>query len=545
MNPPEDHPEDVQDLIDDYLDGSLDEKGLRALADRLRSNAGLRHYFVRYCRLHTDLHLDARAQKAGDHVLRLIDGLRDGSSATPPRARPSFGAFRLPASPYVRTALAAVVALVLAGLWWWFPREPRPEPLPERAPTIAWLLNAQDCEWEAGLEPAGDLVVGKELRLRRGLAELCFRSGARVVLEGPADLVLLSANSAEVLRGRITARVPESAKGFTIQSPRGQVIDLGTEFGVSVADDGSTDVLVFKGQVEALAGAQSGRPVDLKEDQAASLGQAGVVLQPGRGQADAGRFVRVIKPPPVVTPRTLTLDFRRPLDGTIRDAAGLGTGLTHRLPGTGQDLPAQDPNLRLNREAGRLELTTTRSDLNEQVKLSEGEYPGVRLSDLGFTGTEDFSVTVDIPYAPVLEIVDQFGLYAGVKSDKNIRGGFLRPGKGEGHSSQFIVENNGGSDSNLYEVGLVSIGDNLRLTLQRVQGKFSLMVENRTTGLTSTLAIAHPEFLDGEQDVYVGLFGATPWRDKPRILFISEFRVTVWTRSPDADPRAPGKNKQE
>ena len=177
-------------------------------------------------------------------------------------------------------------------------------------------------------------------------------------------------------------------------------------------------------------------------------------------------------------------------------------------------------------------MTTTESDLNEQYKLSQGEYPGVRLSDLGFTGTEDFSATLDIPHAPVLESADQFGLYAGVKSDKNIRGGFLRPGnnQGEGHSSQFIVENNGGSDSNLYAVGLVSIGDNLRLTLQRVQGKYSLMVENRTTGQSSTLAVAHPEFLDGERDLYVGLFGATPWRDKPRTLFISAFQVTVWTR---------------
>jgi len=57
-------------------------------------------------------------------------------------------------------------------------------------------------------------------------------------------------------------------------------------------------------------------------------------------------------------------------------------------------------------------------------------------------------------------------------------------------------------------------------------------VENRTTGQSTTLSIRHPGFLDAEPDLYVGLFGATPWRPVPRTLAVQEFHTTVWVRRP-------------
>jgi hypothetical protein len=320
------------------------------------------------------------------------------------------------------------------------------------------------------------------------------------------------------------------------------VVDLGTEFGVSVAEDSSVHVYVFRGEVQAQPEGKgpNADPVSVRERQLALLDVNGVSFQPGAPETD--RFVREIVPPPVIVPRTLALDFRHAVEGTLRDEAGLGTGLTHRLPGTGQDLPAPDTNLRLNREAGRLELTTAENDLNRQYRLAQGEYPGVRLADLGFTGKEDFAVTAVVSNIPTLETADQVGLYAGVKSDRNIRGGLLRPGerKGEGPARQLLVQNDGGPDSHLHMVGLVSVGADLRLTLQRVGGKYSLMIENYTADGSSTLAIPHPKFLDGERDLYVGLFGATPWRNKPRTLFVKEFKATVWALSPGTGQRRKG-----
>src|SRR5262249_5085329 len=70
----DDIPDDLKDLIDDYLAGLLDEAGVRALEDRLRGDAGARRYFARYCRLHTDLHLEVRARRVGERALRALGG---------------------------------------------------------------------------------------------------------------------------------------------------------------------------------------------------------------------------------------------------------------------------------------------------------------------------------------------------------------------------------------------------------------------------------------------------------------------------------------
>src|SRR5262249_21923415 len=151
------------------------------------------------------------------------------------------------------------------------------------------------------------------------------------------------------------------------------------------------------------------------------------------------KFVRSIDPPPVISPRTRKLDFSEVVSGTLLDREGRGIGLTHRLPGTGQALSPRDPNLRLNPGARALELTTTRSDLNHQVGVDVGESLGFRLSELGFSGREDFTISVEMPDIPGLERVGQFGLYAGASGSRAIRGGVLR--QQDGSYSLFLVNN--------------------------------------------------------------------------------------------------------
>jgi hypothetical protein len=503
-----DIPDDLRDLIDGYLDGSLDEADLAGLEARLRADADARRYFVRYAGMDTDLYFESRARRAGERVLR------DLGPRTPPAP------VRSPAPR--RLLVAAALVLVAVGAAWLLLRESGGKPT---SPEVAWLVNAQDCRWADDQLPTGGMHAGTVLRVERGLAEVQFRSGARVVLQGPAGLELLSDNSARLLHGKLTARVADPARGFTVLSPHGKVIDHGTEFGVSVGDDGTADVVVFEGKVEAVAGAHN---LNLTRDQSARLDAAGVALLPA---PEVGRYVRAIAPPPVIVPRSVTLDFRSAVADTLHDAEGHGTGLTHRLPGTGSALAARDANLRLDPEKGQLELTTTDTDINRQVKLQQGEYLGLRLSDLGFTGKEDFAVTAVIPNIPALKFIGQFGLYAGTKSDRNIRGGVIAQ-KDEGEYKQFFVNNNGGRDTDSHFVGLVKMGDDLRLTLRRTSGKFALTVENQTTGSASTLSIRHPDFLDAERDLYVGLFGANTRSEVRKTLVIKELTATVWTSAP-------------
>jgi hypothetical protein len=51
-------------------------------------------------------------------------------------------------------------------------------------------------------------------------------------------------------RGKARVRVPPAAQGFRLLAPGMKLVDLGTEFGVSVAD-GRSEVQVFEGEVEA------------------------------------------------------------------------------------------------------------------------------------------------------------------------------------------------------------------------------------------------------------------------------------------------------
>ena len=267
----------------------------------------------------------------------------------------------------------------------------------------------------------------------------------------------------------------------------------------------------------------------IRQNQAARLDGRIVDRTMTRSRRGRGaRYIRAIEPPPVVIPRTLRLDFDNPVPGTLHDADGRGIGLTRRLPGTGGDLPGSDPNLRLRPDRGALELTTTRSDLNTQERMPTGEYLGVRLGDLGFTGAEDFEIRVTIPNIPGLNVVGQFGLYAGTSSDRNIRGGLISWPRPDTYRL-FLVNNSGGIDSDIYEVGLTTTGDDLRLTLSRLGGKYSLVVDNLKRNSSSTLAIAHPKFLDGESELYLGIFGANTQSDLRKTLTIREFSVTVWT----------------
>ena len=233
--------------------------------------------------------------------------------------------------------------------------------------------------------------------------------------------------------------------------------------------------------------------------------------------------------PPQIVASTKRFDFSKNQIAGIKDLNGKFIGLDMRLPGTGGDLLNHDENWLLDEKAGLLRLTTTRSDINRQVGMNAGEYLGVRLADYGFKGDEDFSVTATLDSIPLMEDVGQFGLYAGSKSDLNIRGGFLNWNvETSDFNKFFLVNNEGGIDKDTHTVGLLSAGAHLRLILSRISGKYSLRVENLSDGSQITLEIKHPEFLNGKNDLYVGLFGANPFSDARKRISIRDFSVTVW-----------------
>lgn len=96
----------------------------------------------------------------------------------------------------------------------------------------------------------GDRVVAGRLEIESGRFAMEFENGVKFDITGPASCEIVSGMFVKLESGQATADVPRWARGFTIETPDVEVVDLGTRFGVSTSDAGKTDVVVFEGLVD-------------------------------------------------------------------------------------------------------------------------------------------------------------------------------------------------------------------------------------------------------------------------------------------------------
>jgi len=110
---------------------------------------------------------------------------------------------------------------------------------------VAWDMPARETR-----KLLSQCAVGDRLKLREGTAELTFDAGVQVKVFGPADFEIISPTSIRCVKGRVTTLVDKRGRGFTIETPRAKIVDLGTQFGLSISDTGETEVVVFQGMVD-------------------------------------------------------------------------------------------------------------------------------------------------------------------------------------------------------------------------------------------------------------------------------------------------------
>ena len=123
----------------------------------------------------------------------------------------------------------------------------------EASPFKARIQSARDAVWTGESDFSENGWIGDgPLQLQSGIVELAFNSGARAFVEGPALLSVESENRTFLQSGKLTAEVSPQASGFTVNTPRMNIMDIGTRFGVSVdPKTGETEVHVMEGLVEA------------------------------------------------------------------------------------------------------------------------------------------------------------------------------------------------------------------------------------------------------------------------------------------------------
>lgn len=146
-----------------------------------------------------------------------------------------------------------------------------------QALVVGRITGMADCQWSDPSSPNADtrslkstVSLGDRLAIRSGLLEITYSTGGRVILQGPVIYEIDSVAGGYLSIGKLTARlekrteyearmsdrVPSVSPSvqppplFTINTPTATVIDLGTEFGVEVNEQGVTETQVFVGSIK-------------------------------------------------------------------------------------------------------------------------------------------------------------------------------------------------------------------------------------------------------------------------------------------------------
>lgn len=147
------------------------------------------------------------------------------------------------------TAVGGLAALLMMVVY--VVMNPRfiPEP-------VATLTDTYEARWETPQPDSGARLTNAKspLRLLSGYAKLQFDNGAEVIVEGPSEFYLVTAEQMGITQGKLTAVVPPAAAGFRVDTPAMSVIDLGTEFSVKAGWDGFGAVHLHNGKASLLTG---------------------------------------------------------------------------------------------------------------------------------------------------------------------------------------------------------------------------------------------------------------------------------------------------
>lgn len=216
-----------------------DQKALINLKQNGCSSPGELNFlqeFGEYEKTAPAVHIDAASQKLPREIIRKV--VYDKPSV------------RINKGSLLAVALSAAAILLIVI----FAQFAVPRPGAEVA-TLSDSINARWADTNGSMKNGTRLVTGEEtLLLRSGIAQLRFDNNALVTVEGPAEFSLIAEDRIKLLYGRLYSTVPQEAMGFSVVTPKAIVIDLGTQFGVQVDFQGTTELHVTQGKTTLVAG---------------------------------------------------------------------------------------------------------------------------------------------------------------------------------------------------------------------------------------------------------------------------------------------------
>lgn len=272
--------EEMESLLLDYEDGTINQSGIERLREILKADSDARSVFVRWQMMNAAMSFEGDSGVLP--TAELTESCQQETQASERQRSDPTTALRTASGPFGtkhrqgRNRLALTVAALLVGTLAGrlvqlevanreagnsngkdgpggvlAAVDDRDESKEATSQGVALITRLVDVNWQPGQKIAevGDALTPGPFKIDSGYAQLEFFCGATVILEGPAELDLRSPLLAKVRKGTLRAQVPPAARGFSLEVDEMTVVDLGTEFGLSVTDQGAS-VQVFDGEVE-------------------------------------------------------------------------------------------------------------------------------------------------------------------------------------------------------------------------------------------------------------------------------------------------------
>jgi hypothetical protein len=164
-----------------------------------------------------------------------------------------------------RSVLAAAALVTLAAVVAALITVARPEPARLAAAVAAETHWSVDGVEQASGDDEISVVEGSTVRVLSGTLRLEMESGGLLVVQGPAEVSFPALHRPRLRRGWLWIDAGKSDEPFQIETATLRIRDIGTRFGVRVAEDGMVEVHLVSGRVEVLAGNERKRMAVLKE----------------------------------------------------------------------------------------------------------------------------------------------------------------------------------------------------------------------------------------------------------------------------------------
>ncbi|BBO35627.1 FecR family protein [Lacipirellula parvula] len=235
---------EAQRWFDGLLNGTLSDADAALLDKWLLEHPAAIEYFLDYCQLHIDLAIDLRADQALDSFRKNQDAVASAAGQSAIAIAPVGGAggaslFGMSRWVAYGMALCAAMLVTVGSLAWWSNERTKEN----RAPLDFSQLATTETPSISSVQ------------LGSGTTTLELPDIGSVVVEGPADFQLLGPMRARLNKGRIKVHVKKpSGYGFVVETPDGEVTDLGTQFGLDVGSPTGTGLVVFQGSVDLRLG---------------------------------------------------------------------------------------------------------------------------------------------------------------------------------------------------------------------------------------------------------------------------------------------------